>query len=172
MPTIEYFESELLPGKPMFRCDRMAASLQVSRCASMWREANEGRVAPNRLDRCKACPVGAVHAGASDPNYHRLRGTQTCSRCHRTGMRLIGGNVCVGCKNREYEWVKGRNARGRPPATHPALDRRRVVVMTGGKVRVMSRELTAGAVELVVEALRDLPGRVVFGMGKGRVYGG
>lgn len=169
-PVVEYFESELLPGRPMFRCSRLSASLQVDRCGSMWSEAN-GRNAPERLDRCRGCTIGARHAGAVDPAYHRLRGTTTCSRCHRADLRLIGGNVCVGCKNREYEWVKGRNAKGKFPVQHPTLARRRVTVMTGGRVRVVGRELTASTTELVVELLRDSPDRVVFGLGKGRVYG-
>lgn len=170
-PGVVYFESELLPGKPMLRCDRMSASLQVTRCASMWVEANESRVSPERVGRCQGCAIGAAHAGAKDPNYHRLRGSPTCARCQRTGLRLIGGNVCVSCKNREYEWGKGRNARGRFPVMHPDLARRQIVVLAGGVVRVVARELTAGTMELVVEVLRDSPDRVVFGLGRGRVHG-
>jgi hypothetical protein len=167
---IEYFESELLPGRPMFRCSRLAASLQVSRCASMWTEAN-GRQAPERLERCRGCAIGAGHAGAENPAYHRLRGSTTCARCHRKDLRLIGGNLCVSCKNREYEWVNGRNRRGKFPMLHPAMARRRVTVLTGGRVRGVGRELTTSSLELVVELLRDSPDRVVFGLGRGRVYG-
>lgn len=167
---VEYFESELLPGRPMFRCSRLAASLQVSRCASMWTEAN-GRSPPERLDRCRGCTIGAGHAGAKDPAYHRLRGAPMCSRCHRTDLRLIGGNLCVSCQNRAYEWVKGRNAKGKFPVQHPVLARRRVTVLTGGRVRVVGREMTTSTLELVVELLRDSPDRVVFGLGIGRVYG-
>lgn len=169
---VSYFESELLPGRPMFRCDRMAASLQVTRCASMWTEANGRGSPPERLERCRGCSVGACHAGARDPSYHRLRGVTVCARCHRTDLRLIGGNVCVSCQNREYEWVKGRNAKGKFPATHPPLGRRRVTVMVGGEVRVVTRERTTATMELVVGLLRDSPDRVVFGLGRGRAYGG
>lgn len=168
-PTV-YFESELLPGRPMFRCAKLAASLQVSRCASMWTEAN-ARHAPDRLDQCRGCTIGARHAGAVEPAYHRLRGTTTCARCHRTDLRLIGGSLCVSCKNREYEWVNGRNRRGKFPMLHPAMARRRLTVLIGGKVRVVARELTTSSLELVVELLRDAPERVVFGLGRGRVYG-
>lgn len=169
-PPVEYFESELLPGRPMFRCARLAASLQVERCASMWGEAN-ARNAPDRLSRCRGCAVGAGHAGAKDPAYHRVRGMAMCARCHRCDLRLIGGNVCVSCKNREYEWVSGRNAKGKFPVLHPVLARRRVTVLVGGRVRVVGRELTASSLELVVELLRDTADRVVFGLGRGRVYG-
>ena len=155
----------------MFRCDRMAASLQVMRCASMWAEANGKGSPPERLERCRGCSVGACHAGARDPSYHRLRGVTVCARCHRTDLRLIGGNVCVGCKNREYEWVKGRNAKGKFPACHPRLDPRRLVYATSAGVHVVVRERTASTTEMVVEVLRDSPKRALFGLGVGRVYG-
>jgi hypothetical protein len=87
-------------------------------------------------------------------------------------MRLIGGNVCVSCKNREYEWIRGRNARGKAPLNHPALERRRVCVRRGDRVSVVERGLTASVLEIVVEVLRDSSTRVVFGLGKGRIYAG
>lgn len=166
---VEYFESDLMPGRPMFRCDRLSASLRVEACAGMWREANVQGQMPERLFRCRSCPVGAAHAGEVDASYHRLRGLSICSRCHRSDLRLIGGNVCVGCKNREYEWVKGKNAKGQFPKLHPTLARRRCVVMTGGSVRILARELTTAMDELVVEMLRDSSRAVVFGLGVGVV---
>lgn len=166
---VEYFESALLPGKPMFLCGRFAASLLVSRCASMWTEANGSGAPPERIERCRGCEVGAGHAGAVDPSYHRLRASGACARCHRSDLRLIGMNVCVSCQNREYEWVKGRNAKGKFPVTHPEMWRRRVTALVGGVVKVVTREKTTATLELVVEMLRDSPDRVVFGLGRGRV---
>ena len=171
-PGVRYFESDLLPGKPMFRCDRLSASLQVDRCASMWSEANVKGPPPDRVQRCRGCPVGACHAGAQDPSYHRLRGLPVCSRCQRTDLRLIGGNICVSCQNRGYEWVKGSNAKGKFPVCHPPMARRRVTYSAGGVVRSLSREWTVATTELVTELLRDSSSRVVFGLGRGRVYGG
>lgn len=153
----------------MFRCTRLSASLQVERCAQMWRDAVETR--GGRSGRCLGCEVGAAHAGEVDASYHRLRATTTCSRCHRADLRLIGGNVCVGCKNREYEWVKGQNAKGKFPVCHPRLDPRRLVYATSAGVRVLVRERTVSTTELVVEVLRDSPKRALFGFGVGRVYG-
>lgn len=170
VPGVEYLTSELLPGRPMFRCSRMSATLQVSSCVGMWREANAGTGVPERGAQCRGCPVGAVHAGEVDPTGHRLRGMPVCSRCHRTDLRLIGGNVCVGCKNREYEWVKGKNAKGKFPACHPPLERRRVVYRAGDRVATLVRDRTASTTELVVELLRDSPSRVVFGLGRGVAY--
>ena len=168
---VGYFESELMPGKLMFRCDRLSASLRADTCAGMWREANANGQPQERLFRCRSCPVGAVHAGEVGASCHRLRGLSICARCHRTGLRLIGGNLCVSCANRQYEWVKGKNAKGQPPKLHPKLERRRCVVAVGGEVREVVRELTVGVDEVVVELLRDSGRGVVFGFGVGVVCG-
>lgn len=152
----------------MFRCARMSATLQVSSCAEMWLASSQGK--QGSQDRCRACPIGARHAGAGDPATHWLRGVPVCSRCQRTGMRLIGGNQCVSCCNRQYEYIKGKNAKGKFPARHPPLEPRAVVVAVGGEVRRVERPLTASTTELVVELLRDSAERVVFGF-RGAVYG-
>lgn len=172
LASVRYFESELMPGKPMFRCDRLMASLRVVSCAEMWREANAAGPMPERLFRCRGCSVGAAHAGEADASCHWLRGVPICARCTRTDLRLIGGNICVSCQNRQYEWVKGKNAKGQYPRLHPALARRRCVAVVGGVTRVVVRELTVGMEELVVELLRDSSRAVVFGLGVGGVYGG
>jgi hypothetical protein len=39
-------------------------------------------------------------------------------------------------------------------------------------VSVVERGLTASVLEIVVEVLRDSSTRVVFGLGKGRIYAG
>lgn len=165
--SVEYFESPLLPGRTMFRCDRLSASLQVSACSSMWAEANASGAVPERLFRCRQCPLGAAHAGVADANMSPLRGSGICSRCHRADLRLIGGNVCVGCKNREYECIKGRNAKGRVPVKHAPLARRLVRYRAGGEVRVLARAHTTCTDELVVELLRDSAKRVLIGRGGG-----
>jgi hypothetical protein len=166
--TIEYFEVPEMPGKRMFTCTAMRASLRVDACKEMWAKAN-AKDAPERLHKCKQCPIGAMHVGVVDQAMNRVRGSATCSRCHRTDMRLIGGNICVCCKNREYEWVKGKNGRGKFPVTHPMLNKRVVRYVVAGEVRVLTRVLTASMDELTVELLRDCDKRVVFGLGRGRV---
>lgn len=165
--AVEYFESPLLPGRRMFRCERLSASLQVSACSAMWVEANAAGATPERLFRCRQCPLGAEHAGVGDANMSPLRGSGICSRCHRSDLRLIGGNVCVACKNREYEWLKGRNAKGSRPVKHPPLNRRVVRYVAGGEVRVLARPHTTSADELVVELLRDSAKRVLIGRSGG-----
>lgn len=164
---VEYFENALLPGKRMFRCERLNASLQVATCETMWREANAGASCSDRLGRCKQCPLGAEHAGVVDANMSVLRGTTTCSSCNRTDLRLIGGNICVSCQNRRYEWIKGKNAKGRAPVKCAPLERRVVRYVCDGQVRTLSRPHTASTDELVVELLRDSAKKIVLGRGIG-----
>jgi hypothetical protein len=78
---------------------------------------------------------------------------------------LIGGNVCVGCKNREYECLKGRNAKGKAPVKHPPLGRRSVRYVENGVVKVLVRSTSVSTDELVVELLRDSRSKVMLGRG-------
>ena len=165
--AVEYFENPLLPGKRMFRCERLSASLQVAACAGMWRDANQGCAPADRLLRCRLCTLGAEHAGARDVNMSPLRGQKVCCRCHRTDLRLISGKICISCQNRAYEWLKGKNARGRAPVKCGRLDRRVLRFMSKGVVRFVVREHSASLEELMIEVLRDSPSRVFLGRGLG-----
>src|SRR5574343_988076 len=109
---VDYFELPELPGRQMFRCERRSATLQAQNCASMWRQAND-RGAPERLDICKNCPLGASHAGVNEISLSPLRGASVCARCHQGTTRLIRGHLCVSCANRFYERLKGKNAKGK-----------------------------------------------------------
>lgn len=84
-------------------------------------------------------------------------------------MRLIGGNLCVSCQNRQYEYCKGKNGKGQKPVMHPPLAKRSVKCLIGGKVKVVSRPLTVSSLELVVEVLRDEGQKAFFGLGVNRV---
>jgi len=164
---MEYFEIPEMPGKKMFACAPLKAGMmQVATCAVMWTQAN-GKDAPDRLGKCKQCTVGAGHAGVTDAAFNPIRGSHMCSRCNRTDMRLIGGNICVCCMNRQYEWVKGKNGRGKFPVTHPVLSKRRMTYVVAGMVKTLQRPLTASQDELTIELLRDSDKKVVFGWGKG-----
>uniref|UniRef100_A0AAU6W275 Uncharacterized protein n=1 Tax=Pseudomonas phage Touem01 TaxID=3138548 RepID=A0AAU6W275_9VIRU len=156
-----YFEHPLMPGRPMFRCDGMRADLQVEKCAEMWREAN-GKTPPERLAKCRNCPIGAAHAGEAEFDVSVLRGSGICSRCHRGGMRLIGADICVSCWNRAREVVVGRNAKGKPPSIHPPMEPREIRVRTGGETIVIKRGLSISTDELVVAALRDCTRQAFF----------
>ena len=161
METIDYFELPELPGKRMFRCEKRKATIGVDACSSMW-AAGHQKDAHERLWLCRGCSIGAQHAGVSDATLSPLYAAPICARCGCGSTRLIGGHVCVSCKNREYEYLKGRNARGNAPVTHPPLHRLSIRYRTGGRVKTLERCNVVDSLELVVAALRDEPKQVTF----------
>lgn len=158
---VEYFTLAELPDKPMFRCERLKATLQVSACSARWTEAN-ARGASERLDLCKNCQLGAKHAGAGEISLSPLRGMSICARCHQGTTRLIRRHLCVSCANREYEYRKGRNAKGSAPVKHPPLLKFEVRYQAGDQLQRMARD-AVNIDELVVAVLRDTGKQVTFG---------
>lgn len=164
---IEYFTIESLPDRPMFRCDKHRCTLQVESCASMWKQAQE-RGAPERLDLCRNCPIGAKHAGVGEISLSPLRGASICGRCDTGATRLIRRHLCPSCYNRELEYDKGYNAKGSAPIKHPDLHVVTVLVRTGGAVLKYSKGRVSSPEELVIAALRDEPRQVTFSfLGRG-----
>lgn len=93
----------------------------------------------------------------------QLRGQEICSRCHRVGMRLVGGDICVSCWNRQREVIIGKNARGRKPLKHPPIAPRSITFMTGSALVRIERLYSVCTEELVISALRDSTRQVFFG---------
>lgn len=159
---IEYFTIPELPDRPMFRCDRRNATLQVASCAAIWKTANS-KHCNDCSSVCRTCPIGAVHAGEGDAVMSKLRGKEICSRCHREGMRLIGGDICVSCWNRQREVIIGKNARGRKPLNHPPIAPHAITFRTGNDLVRIERPHAICTEELVISALRDSTRQVFFG---------
>jgi hypothetical protein len=160
---MEYFELPELPGKPMFKCDRLRASLQVSACSRSWSEAQR-KGAPERFGQCRGCQIGAKHAGVAEATLSPIFAMRICARCHSGATRLICGHVCVSCYNRQREYLIGRNARGSKPITHPILHRLAVRYRTGGRLKTLRKANVVNTLELIVAALRDEPKQVTFSM--------
>lgn len=170
---MDYFELPEIPGKPHFRCDRLRATLSVAACATMWRGGNQRN--EERLQRCKACPVGALHAGETAASMSPLMGQCVCARCHSGASRLIHKHLCVSCYNREREWIIGYNSKGTKPTKMSPLAARRIRYLCGGVPVTLALEHTKDTTELVVAALRDSRKRVVFafsGQPKGQLAQG
>jgi hypothetical protein len=158
---VEYFTLQDVPGRTYFNCERMRAKLSTDACAAMWRKADAATDGTN--NSCKLCPIGAVHAGEVAASMSPLKGSLICARCHRQASRLIGKHLCVSCKNREYELLKGRNAKGTAPVKTSRLDCRVLRYSAGGDLRYLRLPLSIDMDELVVATLRDNRNKVEFG---------
>lgn len=153
--VLEYFELDVLPGVKHFTCDRYKATLSVESCAEKFRLANSSD-AFGRHAHCRLCTIGAAHNGAGpNLNLGTLKGSRTCSRCHRQNGRLIGKRLCVSCMNRQYESIKNRNAKGTAPIKHPPLHRLAIGYIAGGVLKTHTVERAVDTTELIVDCLRD-----------------
>lgn len=155
--------THLIEGNPtpFFRCDRMRATISVPQCVVMWQAANGLNSELRR--QCRGCPIGAAHAGVPDANLCDIHGVKLCARCRREAPRLIWANICVSCRNREYEFIRGYNARGTRLTKLKALEPRQIRYIEGGAVRTRRAALSASVDELVVGTLRDAAKCVAFG---------
>lgn len=144
----------------MFRCDRQSMSLTRGGCARLWNSAQadtpdqgEGRW------HCRACPIGAAHAGVSDPQgaadaeAAAIELEDLCPRCYRTGNRLIGDHLCVSCYNRAREIVRGRNCKGNPPKVVQARLRPVAVLVADAGAAHATRPTEFRAVTGAAEAM-------------------
>lgn len=160
-PTILYRHLFDLPAAEFFDCDRLHATLSTSSCAQMWRQANEDHV--ERFTACRACFIGASHAGVENATHSPIAGALVCARCGRGATRLIHAHTCVSCFNRERELIRGRNARGVMPTKLAPLAPRSIHYLTNGTVRHVRLERTVSTSELLLATLRDAVHTVVFG---------
>jgi hypothetical protein len=170
LPSYEIVEAGAVKLRT-FRCERQAVTLSDRGCADRWRAAQKPhQVAETRerLDECMRCPLGAVHAGVEPIHVARHYGSPICPRCGHHSMRMIGGTRCVGCYNREREFVSGVNGRGNPiqrviPVYAVAL---RLVVDNDRprQVHAMARETS----EVVLATIRRTKGHMVFSAFRGR----
>lgn len=161
---VTYFTIPETPGVEYFGCEKLRAKLPVESCADMWRKANRGSADERELrSACKNCPIGATHAGESVSSISPLRNTKLCGRCQRPSRRLVSKHLCVSCQNRQYEWLKGRNAKGCAPARMRPLAARSMHFTHDGELRELYLPLSVDSTELVIAALRDSTGHVKLG---------
>lgn len=157
-PKVEYFTVEGAPGR-YFRCDKYNAVLSTSACASMYLAEKNQHL--GRHMHCRGCPVGAMHAGEAPVTAPELVRSMVCPRCLRSSSRLVRG-VCMSCINRQYESVKGVNARGKPPTRYTPLAALSVPARDDKADFVASVEFGSGYVEMVLRVFRAKPtGRAV-----------
>lgn len=147
MPAATYFEHPLMPGVQHFECQAQRCTLSVTSCAAQYRRAK----APDSGSACRGCRLGAEHAGEKLTSTPR----RLCCRCGRTDQRLVGGQVCVSCYNRQRELLVGRNGKGQFPS-HARHVRPADVFVTGGRTIHVAH--VADIAEAVLLALVRYPG--------------
>ena len=145
--AVTYFQIAGAPGE-YFACTPLRATLSTRACAQMYQR--ESRTRSGQHPHCRGCEVGALHAGERAPTP--LYGSLICPRCARGSTRLVRG-LCVSCINRQYEVVRGRNARG---GAGPRLQLAplEVVLYDGDSVVHARSGLASGRMEVVWRALR------------------
>lgn len=137
-PGIEY--RTVVEGQNHFRCERLRAVIGVHECARRWQGANQRQ--QERMVICRRCSIGAFHASRGTAGTSGapvmdvgVRRSALCVRCGRPATRLIWGELCPSCSNREAEWRRGSNGRGSLPILYrPPRPWCLGVVDAGGRV--------------------------------------
>jgi hypothetical protein len=163
---IRYFASPRAPSLQLFRCFAFRCDMTPSACARSWNRVQKSRfgLADDRAP-CRACPIGAAHAGRSSAVYSRTAQFPTlCLRCAHGGhLKLIGGRLCSSCHARGAEFLRGRNAKGTYPRL--AVPVRPMFVrfsINGAEPEVWSVTQADSPVELMLDLLRRHQGNLVF----------
>jgi hypothetical protein len=161
VPGLKYFEIDGAHGQRFFRCDLHRCSISVASCSQRWERAQRaiGQDA-DRFEKCRGCPLGAVHSGRSAVHYSPIYAAALCPRTRQWTNRMIFNRIGVAQRNREIEFLKQRNGKNTPPQFR--FDPRRLAVIIDGARQELRDDLTADLTEMVVQVLRTVPGRLVF----------
>lgn len=167
MAGIEYFRHEGVEGD-YFHCPSGMGSLSVAACARNYETAMSPQgLKEGRRVTCRACPVGALHAGVpvGAGSVSRFVGSRVCARCQGEATRLIRGSICVGCYNREREVLIGRNAKGGVPSKCRAVFATTMacILADGQRVDIRRFDRVSSLLEAKIATLRTEARACVFG---------
>lgn len=165
-PGVVYASDTAAPALKMFRCEPYRANLTMKGCGQRWREAQVATgEAADRVQACRGCSIGALHAGFRPIRYSAWFGVQICPRCGTGGLRMIGNRRCVSCYNRERELREGRNARGNAPVElmQRPLHQVEFRLTVDGEPRTRRERESTGLPESLLQTLRTTKGELEFG---------
>jgi hypothetical protein len=167
MAEIRYFQHEGVAGD-YFDCPSNMGSLSVLSCAANYNLAMSPQgLKEGRRVTCRACPVGASHAGVpvGCGSVSRFVGSGLCARCQKDSTRLIRGSICVGCYNREREVLIGRNAKGGVPSKCRAVFALTLacIMSEGQRVEIRRFDRVSSLLEAKISMLRTEAKSCVFG---------
>lgn len=141
----------------LFVCDRhQSLRLTPGACASSWKFAKT-LPADSSLSatKCKGCHVGARNAGERvEESLEVDQLDKLCARCGRGAKKMVYGKICVSCANRQYEFIKGKNARGNRPTGIPYLVSRAARLMLTAP-RQLELEYVACGAEAWLSMMRE-----------------
>jgi hypothetical protein len=161
--VITYRSIDGVPGQ-YFDCPSGMGCLSANACGRAYSEAmSPVGLKEGRRITCRACPVGAQHAGVPTEaaSVSRFVGSSCCSRCHGDARRLIRGSICVSCFNREREYLIGKNAKGGKPIHAKTIGSEVITCLIGSSVQVRKMDKVASPMECVLSVLRS-ESRTVF----------
>lgn len=95
----------------LFECSRHPGGLRLTKnaCAAGWLRAKK-----EREGCCFGCPIGGELNGVKvEPAKPTVM--FECLRCGKSAKRMVYGRLCVSCCNRQYEILRGKNAKGSVP---------------------------------------------------------
>lgn len=147
-----YRALDFAPGR-YFDCKPHHATISSEACAKRWALADPA-------SQCSGCEVGRLHHADHRPadTIRQRRADGTCQRCGRTDLRIIKvAGLCVSCHNREIEWRKGRNAKGKAPVLFEPLRAFEVAVQLADASERRHLVDAAHGAEAIGRALRDMP---------------
>jgi hypothetical protein len=132
MPAaVEY--RTIIEGQRHFFCERLRATIDTANCADRWARALPKDIVAAKFITCLRCPLGWRHHGEHHPGQMpaaaQEQKSSVCVRCGRPSGRLVSGEVCLSCYNREAEWRRGYDARGNVPRNYRPITKRRVGVV-------------------------------------------
>jgi len=149
-----YRALDIAPGQRYFNCQPLRASINTAACAQRWASAET-------TAQCHECKLGRLHHSDHHPTKQpRLRkaNVSACLCCDRTDLRTIKvTGLCVSCHNRQQEWIKGRNAKGKMPVLFEPLRAFEITVQLADaseQRHLVEADHDAEAIGLV---LRDMP---------------
>ena len=152
-----------LPAIELFVCERRTMRLSRPSCARLWESAQRNRpeVWEGRHS-CLTCPVGAAHAGKTvAPNADVAEAYRmVCPRCFRRADRLIKGDLCVSCYNRQREVRIGRDRKGARPGLTDRLHTVQVRVRRGKKSELVRFDGVTGLPEVMLRVVKADPASV------------
>lgn len=169
MDCVQYFSIKDVPGR-YFECVRMGMISDTSCAASYTAAMSPKGMREGYRPSCRSCAIGAQHAGipVADMHASRFLGSSRCARCGRDAARLIRGQICLSCYNRERELLVGKNAKGSAPVFAKPIFPVRIAFSVDGHVRVRLIERVHSLREAYVSVLRNETRSVVFGwVGRG-----